>query len=141
MDVSLDELRKRYEELPDEEIEYMARYEANDLTFEAQSILQEEIRRRGLSAKLDYNPDIKTNEAARVEYADLVNLEKYSDNHEAELVKGLLSVHGIDAVVHGERFGGYEPVLSFLQGVRLLVKREDLEEAKKILAEIEKPTW
>jgi aspartate/methionine/tyrosine aminotransferase len=141
MDVNLDELMKRYEKLPDEEIEYLARYEANDLTFEAQSILQEEIRRRGLSAKLDNHPDIQTNEAARVEYVDLVNLEKYSDRHEAELVKGLLSAHGIDAVVHGDRFGGYEPVLAFLQGVRLLVKREDLEEAKKILAETEKPTW
>ena len=42
-------LRKPYQKLSDEEIERIARYEAQDLTPEAADILKEEIRRRRLS--------------------------------------------------------------------------------------------
>jgi hypothetical protein len=73
-----------------------------------------------------------------VEYVDLVNVETYPDRTQAELAKGVLSANGIDALIHGDEFGGYEPVLAFLSGVQLLVKEEDLEEAKSILNEIEK---
>jgi hypothetical protein len=82
-------------------------------------------------------PELPPGPEESVEYVNLVTLETYSGRPEAELAKGVLSVNGIDAVVSGDEYGGYESVLAFLTGVRLLVKKEDLEKAKKILSEIE----
>jgi hypothetical protein len=70
------------------------------------------------------------------EYLNLAHIKTYSDRHEADLVKGLLSENGIEAYIQGDEFGGYEPVLSFLKGIRLLVKEEDVEGANKLLREI-----
>ena len=101
MDVNEDALRKHYQQLPDEDIEHLAKYEANDLVPEAQNILKEEIRRRGLSDEL-YNladvkskvdPEVESKGDPEVEYINLVNIETYSDRHEAELAKGILSVN------------------------------------------------
>lgn len=85
---------------------------------------------------IDLIPELPPEES--VEYVDLVNVETYHDRTQAELAKGVLSVRGIDAFVHGDEFGGYEPALAFSTGVQLLVKKEDLEEAKNILNDIEK---
>ena len=68
-----------------------------------------------------------------VEYIDFIKIKTYSSWHEAELAKGFLSVHGINAVVSGDDYGGIQPGLSFSTGVKLLVKEEDAEKAKGIL--------
>ena len=67
---------------------------------------------------------------------DLVNIETYPYRHEAELATGILSVNGIDAVFQGglEALGG--AALTSEPGIQLLVKEEDVEEAKKYLSEI-----
>jgi len=49
MKIDREALRQHYERLPDEDIERLAYYEANDLTPEAVDILKNEIKRRGLS--------------------------------------------------------------------------------------------
>jgi hypothetical protein len=87
--------------------------------------------------KIDLIPELPPEPEESVEYVDLVNLETYPDRIQAELAKGVLSAGGINAIVHGDEFGGYEPALSFSSGVQLLIKREEIEEAKKILNEIE----
>jgi hypothetical protein len=91
---------------------------------------------RCADCEIDLVPELPPAPEQPAEYLNLVHIETYSDRHEADLVKGLLSANGIDAFVQGDEFGGYEPVLSFLKGVRLLVKEEDLEDAKKLLEEI-----
>ena len=73
------------------------------------------------------------------EYIDLVNIKTYSYRHEAELAKGILSVNGIDAVVQGGSEVGGGATMEVETGVQLLVKEEDVEEAKKYLSEIKKP--
>ena len=66
------------------------------------------------------------------EYINLVNIKTYPSRFEAELVKGLLSANGIDAMVKDglESAGGAAPVFE------LLVKDEDIDETNKILSEI-----
>ncbi len=68
-----------------------------------------------------------------VEYSDLVTIETYSTRYEAELAKGLLKESGIEATVSGDDYGGIHPALSYSRGVRLLVKKEDVANAKGII--------
>jgi len=74
-----------------------------------------------------------------VEYIDLVTIETYSTRYEAELANGLLEESGIDATVSGDDYGGIHPGLSYSRGVRLLVKKEDVENAKKIISNAANP--
>jgi len=68
------------------------------------------------------------------EYINLVNIKTYTDRHEAEFAKGLLLANGIYAVVPGDEGRVYRHQLAF--GVyELLVKEEDVQEAKNILSE------
>ena len=69
------------------------------------------------------------------EYVDFIKIITFSSRHEAELAKGLLSVHEIQAVIFGDDSGGVYPSLSFSSGIQLSVKEEDLEKAKEILVE------
>jgi len=66
------------------------------------------------------------------EYINLVNIKTYPNRYEAELVKGLLSANGIDAIVKDglESVGGAAPIFE------LLIKDEDVDETNKILSEI-----
>ena len=68
-----------------------------------------------------------------IEYVDLVNVMTCSSRHDAELAKGLLVANGIEAVVSGDDSDGILPGLSFSTGIQLLIKDEDLENAKVIL--------
>jgi hypothetical protein len=80
----------------------------------------------------ELEPELPPEPETYVEYVNLVNIETYSYRHEADLVKGLLSTNGIDAVVKDgiEAAGGAAPIYG------LLVKEEDCEEAKKLLSEL-----
>jgi hypothetical protein len=84
--------------------------------------------------KIDLVPELppEPEDYTECEYIDLVNIETYSYRHEADLVKGLLSSNGIDAVIKDglEAAGGAAP------NYGLLVKEEDAEEAKKLLSEL-----
>ena len=84
--------------------------------------------------KIDLVPELPSGTEQKVEYINLVNIETYSSRYEAELVKGLLSANGIDAVVKDglEAAGGATPIYG------LLVKDKDIEETNKILSEINK---
>jgi hypothetical protein len=67
------------------------------------------------------------------EYVELFPVKTYSSRHDAELERGFLSANGIEAAISGDDCGGIRPALSFSMGVRLLVKKEDVDEAKELL--------
>jgi hypothetical protein len=69
------------------------------------------------------------------EYVDLIDIKTFSSRHEAELARGFLESNGVSAEVAGDDYGGIHPGLSFSTGVRLLVKAEDVEEAKSLFLE------
>jgi Putative prokaryotic signal transducing protein len=52
---------------------------------------------------------------------------------EAELIAGLLRIHGVRAAVAADDAGGQEPQLQ-LDGVRVLVARSDEATARELLA-------
>ncbi len=58
---------------------------------------------------------------------------EYSNHIEAELAKGLLSSHGIEAVVYSDDCGGMAGGQTFVRGVKVLVPVNDIERAKQIL--------
>ena len=53
---------------------------------------------------------------------------------EGDLIVGLLGSHGVQAIVSADDAGGQEPQLQ-LQGVRVLVGRNDEAEARELLAD------
>ena len=66
--------------------------------------------------------------------ADLVCIKTYQSRIEAELVKGFLESNGIKAMVSADDVGGMNPALLWATGgVRLLVKKKDIQKAIKVL--------
>ncbi len=65
---------------------------------------------------------------------DLVEVASFGSEAEAEMARSLLEIDGIAALV--QRVGGAAmgPMDMFLQGVRLLVEREDEVRARRILS-------
>ena len=72
MGVNNEKLRTHYQQLPDEDIERLANYEAGDLSTEAVGILKEEIKRRGLSDEFNVAADIQTKGLSEEELLDLI---------------------------------------------------------------------
>jgi hypothetical protein len=56
---------------------------------------------------------------------------------EAQIIAGFLESNGIAAAVSTDDAGGLEPQWQLTQGVRVLVARADLPEARRIMAEAE----
>ncbi len=65
---------------------------------------------------------------------DWVVLATFSYRHEAEVVRGLLESHELEARIHSDDLGGLRPALSLTQGVQLLVRVRDLYSARQLLA-------
>ncbi|HKV28560.1 MAG TPA: hypothetical protein VJN90_09855 [Candidatus Acidoferrales bacterium] len=64
---------------------------------------------------------------------NLVVVRTYSYRHEAEIGRSMLESNGVDAIILADDFGGMQPALGADTGVRLLVRREDEDTAKKLL--------
>ena len=64
----------------------------------------------------------------------MIELARYSYRHEAEIAAGFLQDAGIQAIVQVDDAGGYDFGLAFARPARLLVPREEVEEAKEVLA-------
>ena len=69
------------------------------------------------------------------EYVDWIKLITFTDRYEADLAKGLLEANEIEAVIYSDDCGSVDPALTFGLGVRLLVKEEDVKQAKAILVD------
>jgi len=67
-----------------------------------------------------------TDESKLVVFRDFLN------KAEAELAQGALQAHGVDSLVQADDAGGEEPGL-WMGGVKLLVRAQDRERARRIL--------
>lgn len=66
--------------------------------------------------------------------SELVVVKKFKSRYEAELARGFLESHGIEADVSADDAGGMYPQLTVVTGgVRLLVKDIDMLKAKALL--------
>ena len=67
--------------------------------------------------------------------SDLIEAMRFNWAYQAELARAFLASHGIDAVVFDAQSSLYSD--GALIGVRVMVLDEDVEEARRILAEYE----
>jgi len=65
--------------------------------------------------------------------AKLVVAAEYSNKIEAELAQGALEAADIESIVSADDAGGVQPGLWVGEGVKVLVRAEDLDLAKKVL--------
>ena len=70
-----------------------------------------------------------------MDYKALVAVGTYPNKIDAELAQGALEAADIDAMVTADDAGGLQPGLWVGEGVRVLVRAEDAERAKKILGQ------
>jgi len=64
---------------------------------------------------------------------ELVVAGEYSNKIEAELAQGALEAAEIESIVSADDAGGLQPGLWVGEGVKVLVRPEDLDAARKIL--------
>lgn len=60
-------------------------------------------------------------------------LTTFASTHEAEIAKGHLEAHDIDAFIMKDDAGGMDPQMQLTRGVRLMVRARDVEEAHDVL--------
>lgn len=70
-----------------------------------------------------------------MEDLDLATVATFAVRHEAEIAKALLASVGIGSVVQADDEGGLNPGFFAEYGVRLVVRREQLEKASEALAD------
>jgi hypothetical protein len=58
-----------------------------------------------------------------------------SSTIEAQLIVGMLRANGIAAAVSADDAGGFDPQLQVTQGVRVMVASEEVEQARRLIAE------
>lgn len=63
----------------------------------------------------------------------IVIVGRYGWEHEAQVAQAVLQANGIEAILIRDDAGGMLPSLDFLQEVKLAVRTEDAEEARKVL--------
>jgi hypothetical protein len=63
---------------------------------------------------------------------DVVVIATYATRPDAEVAKSALSGSGIQAYIEGDDAGGMYPFMT--EGIRLFVKKTDVQKAKKILS-------
>ena len=72
--------------------------------------------------------------------SNLVVAGAYASEPEAEMAKGALESAGIESMILGDSAGGMEPSVAFAHGgYQILVKEEDAETAREMLAPRESP--
>jgi hypothetical protein len=69
---------------------------------------------------------------------DLVTIRTYFDEFEANLAKSRLQAVGIDSMLGRDDCGGMRPSLTWAQGIRLVVRSDDAEQAAIVLTDEEK---
>lgn len=65
---------------------------------------------------------------------EIVVVATYPSISEAALHRGVLEAAGIAAEIFTDDMGGMYPQMQNITGVRLMVRREDLERAREVLA-------
>lgn len=67
---------------------------------------------------------------------DLIILETYFNELEAGVVSSFLESKGIKAISKKDNCGGLSPNLTYIRGIIILVKKEDEEDARLLLSEL-----
>jgi len=65
---------------------------------------------------------------------DLVKLEVYNSEIDADLARARLEGAGIQAVILSDDCGGMNPALTYVRGLRLMVRAEDEATARDVLS-------
>ena len=65
----------------------------------------------------------------------LILIRKYLSDFDAQLAKARLDAEGIPSAVISDDAGGMLPQFQMVEGVRLMVREDDLERAQEILDE------
>ena len=66
----------------------------------------------------------------------MIAVKIYHLRHEAELAQGLLESHGVGSLISSPDCGGMRPDFAYgLGGIKLLVEKSAVEEARAILGE------
>ncbi len=84
---------------------------------------------------VDLVPELTPEPEETPEYVDWVKIITFTDRYEADLAQGLLEANDIDAVTFSDDCGSVDPALTWARGVRLMVKKEDVKNAKEVLAD------
>ena len=122
-------LQGLYSDMTDGELQQIAADSAS-LTDVARTAIEGELQRRNLAS-----PEAQTgSEDYEVEFQDLVTIRRFRGLPEALLAKGSLDSAGIESHLADDNMVRIF-VSTFVDGVRLLVRREDAESARQILDE------
>ena len=122
-------LAQRYSQMTDGELQEISADQV-DLTESGRSALLAELQRRGLSEKAPSPPPGYD----EIEFRDLVTARLFRGLSEALIAKGSLDSAGIESFLVDDNMGRIF-VPTFTGGVRLQVRREDLEAVNQILNE------
>jgi hypothetical protein len=66
---------------------------------------------------------------------DLITIRTFDDELQADLAKCALEAAGIDCMISRDDCGGMRPHLSMTQGIKIIVRAEDVELAGKVLSD------
>lgn len=69
---------------------------------------------------------------------DIILVMEFNNHAEAEMAKERLESYGINSIIHSDDCGGMAGGQTFIRGVQLLVSKNDIVTAKKILKIISK---
>jgi Putative prokaryotic signal transducing protein len=67
---------------------------------------------------------------------ELVTIRSFSSEAEAELARTELESAGIKSFLSGDDCGGLRPAMTFTNGIKLVVRAEDVARAAEILNEV-----
>jgi hypothetical protein len=70
----------------------------------------------------------------------LITIKTFYSRHDAEIAKGLLDEKGIQSSILADDGGATRPSLTFTEGVRLLVGKNDVKKAKELIKVLESTT-
>lgn len=62
---------------------------------------------------------------------EFVCIKKFGDRHDADVAKSVLDASGISSFIQSDDAGGMYPFMT--EQIRLLIKKTDIDRAKKIL--------
>lgn len=68
--------------------------------------------------------------------SEIILLKTFYDKMEAEIVRGYLETAGIEVIIEEDDAGGYYPSLDLTDGVHILVREEDYDDALAILDDV-----
>jgi Putative prokaryotic signal transducing protein len=67
--------------------------------------------------------------------AELITIHSFDNQIEAEFAKTKLESAGIQCFLSGDDCGGMRPALTFVNGIKLIVRADDATRATEILSE------